>query len=382
MKGSIEKRAKDRFRISVHTGERLPDGTYVRIRENFRGTEPEAKTRMAQLITELTHGTHMPAEKMTVQELYDRWYREYVVENLAPRTHEFYENTYKYYIKDVLGSKKVQQVETHHLVELLLQHGAVRKKIRATLSGMFNYGLVTLKIIRQNPVTGVKISKSAGAKPGIEKRITEEDVWTMEEALKFLAHVQNKSYGLYFFIAIFTGMRQQEIFALRWENVDLETETIFVSEATKGKNKRTGEIIIGGPKTRSGYRPIPIPSELLTELQRHRPDPATGLVLPGLKSGKTLDSSMLRKLMDKYIEEAGVKRITPRNLRHTHATLSLEAGDALKDISARLGHASIAITADIYSAVTDRLRRTSADRLSQFSARIKSTLEENKDGDI
>ncbi|MDQ4099507.1 MAG: tyrosine-type recombinase/integrase, partial [Chloroflexota bacterium] len=68
------------------------------------------------------------------------------------------------------------------------------------------------------------------------------------------------------------------------------------------------------------------------------------------------------------VRAAGVPRLTPHGLRHTNATLLILAGVPLKVVSERLGHASVAITADVYAHVTVEADRSAADRIAELLA--------------
>lgn len=354
MKGSISKRGKTSYQIQVSVG-RQPDGTYKRVRETVRGTKPEAQRRLAELIMELERGDHQPLDAIKLNQLYERWMEAHVVPNLEPSTRQTYTDMYNYYLKQPLGEFQVQRIEPTHILNVLSKHGAVSSNIRRTLSSLLSYA-VTLRILRNNPCR----SLNATAKRR-RKRLTADDVWTIEEANQFLRYVQGKNYALYFFIALLTGMRQNEIIALQWEQIDEPLNFISVIRAIKGKENNVK--VVGYPKTDSGFRKVKISSTLRKALVKARPQPPKGLVLKGVRSGSFLDSGTIRQSSDRYCIQAGVRRIPPRNFRHTHATLALLGGTPMKVVQERLGHSSMSVTADIYSAVTPAQHETSMEEL-------------------
>ncbi|WP_413774830.1 site-specific integrase [Cytobacillus firmus] len=71
-------------------------------------------------------------------------------------------------------------------------------------------------------------------------------------------------------------------------------------------------------------------------------------------------------MFNRIIKEAGVPKIRIHDIRHTHATLMLEAGASLKEVQERLGHSSIKITGDIYAHVTPRMQEKSVQKFSEF----------------
>lgn len=66
------------------------------------------------------------------------------------------------------------------------------------------------------------------------------------------------------------------------------------------------------------------------------------------------------------VQQLGLPRIRLHDLRHTSATLGLASGESIKEISARLGHATLAITADLYTDIDENLARRSARRLAHL----------------
>ena len=71
-------------------------------------------------------------------------------------------------------------------------------------------------------------------------------------------------------------------------------------------------------------------------------------------------------MFEDEVAAAGVPRIRLHDLRHTWATLALEAGIHPKVVSARLGHSSVQITLDVYSHVTDRVDRDAAENVARL----------------
>jgi integrase len=74
----------------------------------------------------------------------------------------------------------------------------------------------------------------------------------------------------------------------------------------------------------------------------------------------------LTTIFNRIIKEADIPKIRIHDIRHTHATLMLEAGASLKEVQERLGHSSIKITGDIYAHVTPRIKEKSAQKFSEY----------------
>ena len=82
--------------------------------------------------------------------------------------------------------------------------------------------------------------------------------------------------------------------------------------------------------------------------------------------GKPIHPDRFTKLFATLVESSGLERLTPHGLRHTHATLALQANRNPKVVSERLGHATVSITLDTYSHVTPTLEQDVADTVARL----------------
>jgi integrase len=144
--------------------------------------------------------------------------------------------------------------------------------------------------------------------------------------------------------AAMTGLRQGELIALRWVDVDYPAQRIRVADSyTRGA--------FGSPKSARG-RSVPMADRLAGELARWHQSSAhtrdADLVFAHPATGHVLDASKLRKRFDAALTRAGVHRITFHELRHTFGTQMAAAGAPLRAIQEWMGHAD-ASTTEIYS---------------------------------
>jgi len=170
--------------------------------------------------------------------------------------------------------------------------------------------------------------------------------------------------GLYV-LAITTGMRQGELLALRWSDVDLERGFLQV----RATLERSSEgVVIAEPKTKSSRRRVTLTKAAVGALRRHKVRQAQerlGLgeaweggdfVFTNL-AGHTIDGSDLLRSFRALLRRAGLPRIRFHDLRHTAATLLLGRGIHPKIVQEQLGHAQVAITLDTYSHVSPTMQR-------------------------
>jgi integrase len=173
--------------------------------------------------------------------------------------------------------------------------------------------------------------------------------------------------------ALATGLRRSELLALRWADVDLEQATLTVTptvwEATGAYGLRPHKA-----KTEGSLRTIAIPPILVTELPQLKlrqgemrlqvgPEYRTDLDLIFARAGGELwaPSEMGRRIKQLHTRAGLPPEVRPlHGLRHAFATESLGAGVGLKTVSERMGHARIAITADLYGHVHREVDRSAA----------------------
>lgn len=162
-------------------------------------------------------------------------------------------------------------------------------------------------------------------------------------------------------VALYAGLRNGEVCALKIKDIDFSKGLINVSKTlyrTRTKNNKT-EIVISKTKNKR-QRYVPITDELRKSLTSYiqsmppekRNDPEQFLFVN--KRGKPLEPRRLLFHFKKLLKEAGLANIRFHNLRHTFATRCLECGIDMKIVSKILGHSTIQITADLYTHVTNR----------------------------
>ena len=172
-------------------------------------------------------------------------------------------------------------------------------------------------------------------------------------------------------LALSTGMRRGEVFALRWKNVDLERGSLRVMESLE---QTKAGIRFKAPKT-DKTRAITIPAFAVDELRRLKRQQAEELLMLGIRqSGETLvapvpmglplqPQSLTHQFTRIIARVKGLPRVRFHDLRHSHATQLLLAGVHPKVAQERLGHATITTTLDLYSHVTETMQSNAAERL-------------------
>ncbi|MEU6411029.1 site-specific integrase, partial [Microbispora sp. NPDC046933] len=202
-------------------------------------------------------------------------------------------------------------------------------------------------LIKKNPCR----IKNAGV-----ERPEERPVLTVAEVFTLAASVPPRFRALVL-LATFGSLRWGELAALRRHHLDLEARTVRI-EASVSEMK-TGELIIGRPKSDAGARVVTLPEviigDLAWHLQRFSEQAPDGLVFVGEK-GAQLRRSNFTKVWAKALTKSGVPKIHIHDLRHTGNTLAAATGVTLKELMTRMGHSSTKAAMVYLHAAKDRDR--------------------------
>ena len=154
------------------------------------------------------------------------------------------------------------------------------------------------------------------------------------------------SYGTLVNVLAYTGLRWGEAAGLRAGRVDLTRRRLEIVEAT---SEVRGEIIFGTPKTHQ-RRSVPFPRFLTEPLAALVADKAPDDLVFTSPDGHVLRNTNFRhRVFDPAARQAGLTGLTPHELRHTAASLAVAAGANIKAVQQMLGHASAAMTLDVYA---------------------------------
>jgi integrase len=178
-------------------------------------------------------------------------------------------------------------------------------------------------------------------------------------------------YGTLIRVLAYAGLRWGEVVALTAGHVDMRRRRIEVVDAI---TEVDGRVVVGTTKTHQ-RRSVPIPRFLADELATHIAGKAPSDLLFTAPEGGVLRNTNFRpRVFDPAAEKAGLPGLTPHELRHTAASLAIAAGANVKAVQQMLGHASAAMTLDIYAGLFADDLDTVADQLDR--AFLKSTADQ------
>ena len=216
---------------------------------------------------------------------------------------------------------------------------------------------------------------AALVKPPTPQR-PELSTWDTTEMRTFLAAVHGKRNEAAYRLIATTGMRRGEALGLRWSDVDLGVGRVTINRALSVIDN---ELVWSTPKTARSRRSVSLDPETVRTLQTHRARQLEERIAAGDAwddadlvfcdpLGGPLHPDRFTRAFGSAARRAGVKQIRLHDLRHTWATLALQAGIHPKVVSERLGHATTGITLDIYSHVQPELDASAATTVAQLFA--------------
>lgn len=339
-------------------------------------TKKEAAEKVKEAIEEIKrrdcHGIKDELHNITVSELFERWFELVMKRKIKETTYREYNNTTNFRILPVLGPYKVNQLTAiilQKFVNDLTDEGLSPRYVEYISTIL--YGALESarkwKIIQFNPLVDVEKPRA---------RRVDNVTWSIDQMNNFLE--VTKLYDLRLFsivnVAIKTGGRRGEVLSLKWSDIDFDNKLINF-ERTLIYDK--DGFRFGTPKSSSSKRTVKVGDSLIRELKEWKAHQNKikmsvrdsyedhDLIFTTL-TGKPLFPRSLTSSFTQAIKKANVPKIRFHDLRHTHATMCLESGMALKEVQDRLGHNSIKTTGDIYAHVTDTMKEKSAELFENF----------------
>ena len=246
-------------------------------------------------------------------------------------------------------------------------------RVKVLLHMVFNYA-VQNNLIVVNPTLGVKIPKTG---------LNENRSLTKEEELRLLAAARDfkKPFMFIVVVALYTGCRKGELFALKWRHIDFENRTIkidsqLIREYTpfiEGETKTVYQP--KKPKTKNSKRFIHMIEPLAAELMEYKINQLKWKADHGFTHSEedfvfasrintALCNATFYRNYHKLLKKAGIEDANFHTLRHTFATRCLESNINLLSISKTLGHSSIKVTGDIYIHMTASHQKECLDKLA------------------
>lgn len=396
------------------------DGKRTQITKAGFKTKTEAEREGTKAMAEYNNaGLKFEPTEISVADYFQHWLDNYCKVNVADSTLTAYRNIVRKHLTPRIGHYKLKAVTTLILQETLndiyLNCGFTKsfiKNILKVIKGSFKYAYVTARLIPNNPAEYVTLPNTM---PTPEK--DEIIILSKSDMIRILERFEKAPTTYYAIItAYYTGLRVSEVYGLTWDCVDFENKKITVNKInkkiekegkrTEGVRKRSirgksaSKLYFGACKTDTSYRTIDIGDTLLSYLKEYKqwqennekeygelytkhylkseltetnreveriiPMQDMGIEIPlertypvFIKENGDFRGVDTIKYASKIINnELGIQ-FNFHALRHTHATMLIEAGLPVKTVSERLGHGNVRTTLETYVHNTDTLREKS-----------------------
>lgn len=276
-------------------------------------------------------------ERRSVEEAGDQLVEHLTALGRKPSTLNTYRSLLRAHLSPGLGEMTLDRIEPVHVERLIAsmrQGGAGANLISNALTLLFQVFEFGRRKgwCERNPVKHLD-------RPEIEEQ-TDIRFLTMEEVEALLAaaapsDVLGPTDRTLYLTAAMTGLRQGELLALRWRDVDWPAGRLRVRQ-----NYVRGHW--GTPKSRRGSRSVPMIDRVAGELERHFQRSSfqgdEELVFPHPHIGEVLDHSALVRRYKKALSAAGVREVRFNDLRHTFGTQMAAAGVPLRTLQEWMGH--------------------------------------------
>ncbi len=351
MKGHLRERSPGHWSIVLD----VKDSTGRRRRKwhSFKGTKREAQRECARLIAEVDQGGYVEPSKQSIERYFDAWLRDWAPMRAGPKTAERYASLARH-ITSAIGGMPLQQVRGSDLARIYRDMGArglspkTVKHVHVLARGIFRQAM-KLGDVKIDPTSQI----NAPAVPPKEAAVLQT-----AEVPTMLAAVRSTPLYPVAILALGTGMRRGELFALRWQDVDLNAGKLEVKQSIE--EVRHKALRFKEPKSARGRRGISLSPGVVAALKEHykgqlelrmklglgKP-PADALVF-ATHTGKPCSPNNIGQRFSVAMTAAGLPHVSLHTLRHTHASLLIREGVDILTISRRLGHSSAAITLGVY----------------------------------
>lgn len=345
------------YRASIYLG--IDQVTGKKAKTSVTGrTRKEVKQKAKHAQDEFISNGYMVTKVVPIknyQELAELWLESYQL-TVKPQTFIATKRMLYNHLIPIFGTMKVDKLTVSYIQRFindlsnqLVHYGVVHSINRRVLQ----YG-VSLQLLPFNPARDVMLPKVPKKENKAIKFIASED---LKALMAYMEKLANKKFSYFFDYVLYsvllaTGCRFGEVVALEWSDIDLENGTISIT-----KNYSRLLKLIGTPKSKAGVRVISIDKKTINLLRLYKNRQRQLFIETGARVSAVVFSTPLKEYqnmatrqesLDRRITEIAIPRFTFHAFRHTHASLLLNAGISYKELQYRLGHATLAMTMDIY----------------------------------
>jgi len=379
MRGHIRKRGS-KYEILIY--ENLVDGS--RKYRPFSGynSRREAEEALPDILKAAQENTMVAYNSMKMKEYLDVWLKEHVARNVTGGTEDKYKAASKI-AKKAIGEVNLQKVGPAEIQRFVNE--ASEDRAPSTVNSYYNAIKAAFTVARKWQLVSINPCHDV-ILPTQKKQVMK--TYTKEQVQALLEEAEGTIFYLPILLYVSCGLRRGEALGLKWRDVDLTQRVMQIQESYTTSSRGAHQ---GTPKTSGSHRSVDFSQAAKEALEEQKAKQEKILELPNdkitdLQERKKALREQRKTMMDTYVctwpdnapiepgyagkqikilmDKAGLEVIRVHDLRHTHATLLLQAGVHPKVVQERLGHSDISITLNTYSHVTRSMQRQAADILN------------------
>ena len=340
--------SRQRWVATVYLGY-TPLGRRRKVKVSAR-TKTSAKAELRKLIRDREDGRRPEERNYTVESADESW----LTNGLSGRSEATVKNRTslaRNHIIPSLGQRRLSELTADEVSNWLAGKAtSLSSDTLRRLSGILRQAIrraEAQEIVHRNVAMLVEVPRGIAGRPS--KSLDLAQAQALLEAAN--AYPAMKAYIV---LSLVTGARTEELRALTWDHVSLDTEPPFVE---LWRSVREGS----DTKTSTSRRTLELPRRAVDALRAHQPVQQyarlvagdrwveTGLVFAS-NVGTQLDASNVRRAFCKVVHDAGLDETawTPRELRHSFVSLLSSSGVPIEDIARLVGHANTRTTEKVY----------------------------------
>lgn len=343
----------------------------------------ELKRKLNTAIYDDAKGNNVEDNSIILSQWFKSWIEIHKYKVIRNNTKMYYTQLFAKHIEPSLGEKKLKDITQLNIKTLLKEldqkgyHYETKNKVRIMLLDMFDKAMIDNYVLK-NPCKGIRLARD-------EKK--DIRVLSREEQAEFFECSKGTFYDNLFMVAVLTGLRQGEICALTWDDIDFQKKEISVTKTLlyqKLEGDIQKEFHLNPPKTKTSKRIVPISKQCEMALKRQyiqrnnvmarrssKPLPGYENLLFTTKFGTPICNQILSDAIKRIIDEINLCRdeleqfesFSAHCFRHTFATRCFEAGIQPKTVRAYLGHATLQMTMDLYTSVLESHKQEEMQKL-------------------
>lgn len=377
----IRKEASGRYVVVVDVA--APGEKRRQIKRRFH-TYKEARSWLACTRSEVSAGAFVRPQRLTLAQYVEQWLP-VLRTQVRPSTAYSYERNLRLHVLPALGARPLQALRPADLTALyaqLLAEGRLDHKRQPvgglshrsvayvhTIVGKALDGAVRGELLQTNPARRAEVPRPQAT----AERHQQLRTWSRVELARFLEAGRNHRHYPAWLLLATTGVRRGEALGLSWAALDLEAGRMQVRRTLV--DMAGDEPVWSDPKTARGRRQVALDPATVAALRALRVEQAQERLLVGAgyvehdlvfcrPAGRPYHPERFSRSFMERVRQLGLPALSVHGMRHTWATLALQAGVHPKVVQERLGHSTISITLDTYSHVLPSMETDAAERVA------------------